>query len=40
VADPDSAQILLTVVQPFDNHDGGKLQFGPDGYPPGKRNSD
>jgi glucose/arabinose dehydrogenase len=34
---PDSAvkesqQILLTVAQPYTNHNGGKLAFGPDGY--------
>lgn len=33
VADPSSAQILLTVNHPsFTNHNGGCLQFGPDGY--------
>ncbi|MFQ5796788.1 MAG: PQQ-dependent sugar dehydrogenase, partial [Candidatus Bipolaricaulia bacterium] len=32
VADPNSATILLTVSQPFSNHNGGQLQFGPDGY--------
>ena len=32
LADPGSAKILLTVAQPFTNHNGGQLQFGPDGY--------
>jgi glucose/arabinose dehydrogenase len=31
-ADPDSAKIILTVQQPFENHNGGQLAFGPDGY--------
>lgn len=32
VADAASAQIILTVTQPFSNHNGGCLRFGPDGY--------
>jgi len=32
VANASSAQILLTVNQPFTNHNGGHLAFGPDGY--------
>jgi glucose/arabinose dehydrogenase len=31
-ADPGSAVTLLTIDQPFANHNGGQLQFGPDGY--------
>jgi glucose/arabinose dehydrogenase len=30
-ADPASARVILTQVQPFENHNGGQLQFGPDG---------
>lgn len=30
--DPASEQILLTVNQPFDNHNGGHIAFGPDGH--------
>lgn len=32
VADPNSAVPILFVQQPFANHNGGQLQFGPDGY--------
>lgn len=31
-ADPASADTLLTVDQPFGNHNGGHLEFGPDGF--------
>ncbi|MBF8285408.1 MAG: hypothetical protein HW378_4323 [Anaerolineales bacterium] len=31
-ADPASAKIILQVDQPFPNHNGGDLVFGPDGY--------
>ncbi|HEX5465568.1 MAG TPA: PQQ-dependent sugar dehydrogenase [Candidatus Limnocylindrales bacterium] len=30
-ADPSSARALLKVAQPFQNHNGGQLAFGPDG---------
>jgi len=32
VADPASATVLLRQAQPFANHNGGHLAFGPDGY--------
>ena len=31
-ADPDSGAVLLIIDQPEANHNGGQLQFGPDGY--------
>ena len=31
-AEPASAQTLFTAQQPFANHNGGQLAFGPDGY--------
>lgn len=32
VADPASASPVLSVAQPFPNHNGGMIAFGPDGY--------
>ncbi|WP_243369831.1 PQQ-dependent sugar dehydrogenase [Geotalea sp. SG265] len=31
-ADPASARMILNVTQPYANHNGGQLAFGPDGY--------
>ena len=31
-ADPQSEKLLLQVKQPFPNHNGGGMAFGPDGY--------
>jgi glucose/arabinose dehydrogenase len=32
VADASSGTVLLTIAQPFSNHNGGTIKFGPDGY--------
>lgn len=32
VADPASGSILLTIDQPYTNHNGGTIRFGADGY--------
>jgi glucose/arabinose dehydrogenase len=32
ILDPSSETVLLTAVQPFPNHNGGQLAFGPDGH--------
>lgn len=31
-ADPQSEVVFLTVNQPYTNHNGGDIEFGPDGY--------
>jgi len=31
-ADPNSQEVLLNIGQPYGNHNGGMIAFGPDGY--------
>jgi glucose/arabinose dehydrogenase len=31
-ADPNSEKVLMVIDQPFPNHNGGSVAFGPDGY--------
>ena len=31
-ADPDSQVTVMTIEEPFQNHNGGSIEFGPDGY--------
>lgn len=32
MADPSSEVVILEVDQPYSNHNGGQIEFGPDGY--------
>ena len=32
LADPSSQTVILTIAEPYSNHNGGTLAFGPDGY--------
>ncbi|MCA9135449.1 MAG: PQQ-dependent sugar dehydrogenase, partial [Planctomycetales bacterium] len=31
-ADPESEVVLMEIEQPYQNHNGGSIEFGPDGY--------
>ncbi len=32
VADPNSETVVMEIEQPFQNHNGGSIEFGPDGF--------
>ena len=32
VADPGNELVILEIGQPYANHNGGQIAFGPDGY--------
>lgn len=32
IVDPKSEQVIFTLAQPWANHNGGMIEFGPDGY--------
>jgi glucose/arabinose dehydrogenase len=32
IADPDSGEVIFSIAQPYPNHNGGMIAFGPDGY--------
>lgn len=32
VADPNSEKVILVIPKPYNNHNGGQIAFGPDGY--------
>ncbi len=32
IADENSEEVILEIDQPYNNHNGGDIQFGPDGY--------
>ncbi len=32
IADPESEEVILRIEQPYANHNGGQIAFGPDGY--------